>query len=221
MSNPSAMMMFQMMGNQAGRNNSHLQNLDATLDHQFEEELGRISRVPQKPKPPIRQVKPPKPSPVSITNPTPPQISAKPQNPPIAVRNNPSNNLAGNIDKADGTMKLTEKEMEEILKQKEEQIVANMRGEIIREIQVKKENEALQEKKMNARVDVLVKKFKGYVWKLALPGLLYTGLDREARKRRLKSLEDLNENYPLVIESLRNSCSKIALKGLHDVRIFN
>lgn len=114
--------------------------------------------------------------------------------------------------------------MTDRLVEKEEEVTARLNRELgtkmqNQESERKKEEE--RERKLVQRVDILVKKFKGYVWQLALPGLFLNGLAEEAVRRRFRSLKEITSAYPLILESLKNSCRNIAQKGLIDVLFYD
>lgn len=119
-----------------------------------------------------------------------------------------------------GYIRLSENELNQQLHRKEEEVMERMKRELSQLVNNKDAEKQLledREKRLHQRTDMLVKKFKGYVWQLALPGLFLEGLDKEGKRRRTRSLENLNNSFPLILESLRNSCIKIGVKGLTDV----
>ena len=75
-----------------------------------------------------------------------------------------------------------------------------------------------REKLLQRRVDGLVKKFKGYIWRLALPGLFLRGLEGEAKLRRVRIFKSHADILAPMTESLKQTCKNIAVKAATDVR---
>lgn len=108
--------------------------------------------------------------------------------------------------------------------EKEDEVTARLNRELGQKMQnqeSERKKEEERERKLANRVDYLVKRFKGYIWQLALPGLFLNGLAEEAVRRRFRSLKEITSAYPLILESLKNSCRNIAQKGLIDVLLLD
>ena len=119
-----------------------------------------------------------------------------------------------------GYIRLSNDELQNQLRQKELEVEAKMKALLNQNLQnadaerIEKEN---KERELQKKATRLIEKFKGYVWRLALPGLFRRGLENEASLRRRVIIKSYSESFPAMTDSLNNTCKNICVKGLKDV----
>lgn len=117
-------------------------------------------------------------------------------------------------------IKLTNEQLQAQLRQRELEVEEKMKSMMKQALQsvdserLEKEN---KERDLQKRVELLVRKFKGYVWRLALPGLFLRGLEGEALERRARLIKSYADSFPAMLESLKNTCRNICVKGATEV----